>query len=77
MFVRYVPSAIDASSVDAISTGTGEAWLLRDGTITRGSWARANASTSYRIADGDGKLARLKPGQTWVVLAPAGSASWG
>jgi len=77
MFVRYVPSAIDASSVDAISTGTGEAWLLRDGTITRGSWSRANATTNYRIADGDGKLARLKPGQTWVVLAPAGTASWG
>lgn len=77
MFVRYVPSAIDASSVDAISTGSGEAWLLRDGTITRGSWERANATTNYRIADGDGKLARLKPGQTWVVLAPAGTASWG
>jgi len=77
MFVRYVPSAIDASSVDAISTGTGEAWLMRDGTITRGAWARANATTSYRIEDADGKLARLKPGQTWVVLAPAGTASWG
>ena len=77
LFVPYIQSQIDASSVDAQTTGSGSAWILRDGTITIGSWSRANASAGYRLTDANGTVTRLHTGQTWVVLAPAGSASWG
>jgi hypothetical protein len=77
LFVPYIQSQIDASSVDAQTTGSGSAWILRDGTITIGSWSRANASAGYRLTDASGTVTRLHIGQTWVVLAPAGSASWG
>lgn len=77
LFVTYVQSAIDAASVDAETIGSGNAWVLRDGTITQGSWSRSKGHLPYTLTDGNGVATTLAPGQTWVVLAPAGSASWG
>jgi hypothetical protein len=77
LFVPYVQSAIDAASVDAQTIGSGAAWMLRDGTITTGSWSRAKGHLPYTLSDGNGIVTTLAPGQTWVVLAPAGSASFG
>ena len=76
LFVRYVPSAIDASSVDAETLGSGTAWIFRDGTITIGSWSRPAFAARYTLTDGAGVETTLAPGSTWVVLAPEGSASW-
>ncbi len=76
MFVPYTQSAVDAQSVDAQSVGSGEAWILRDGTITVGGWSRARGIEPYTFTDGNGSAINLSPGQTWVVLAPAGTASW-
>ena len=76
LFVRYVPSAIDSASVDAETIGSGDAWIFRDGTITRGTWARTRALDGYSLADGSGGAVTLTPGSTWVVLAPVGSAGW-
>ncbi|NNK92675.1 MAG: DUF3048 domain-containing protein, partial [Acidimicrobiia bacterium] len=76
LFVRYVQSSIDASSVDAETVGSGDAWVLRDGTITVGGWSRDRAGQGYTFTDASGTSTTLTPGSTWVVLAPAGSASW-
>lgn len=76
LFVRYVPSSIDASSVDAETVGSGDAWILRDGSITEGSWRRDRPLRGYTLTDANGIVTNLAPGSTWVVLAPAGSASW-
>jgi len=76
LFVSYVPSQIDSASVDAQSIGSGSAWVFRDGTVTEGSWVRGKGHEPYSLTDGNGAAVRLAPGQTWVVLAPAGSASW-
>ncbi len=76
LFVPYVTSAIDASSVDAETVGSGTAWVLRDGTITEGSWSRDRPSQGYALSDAGGAAVSLAPGSTWVVLAPAGTASW-
>lgn len=76
LFVNYTSSSIDASSVDARTVGTGAAWLFRDGTATIGNWRRDGGLTPYSLTDSNGVPFGLKPGQTWVVLAPAGSASW-
>lgn len=77
LFVPYVPSAIDSASVDAQTIGSGNAWVFRDGTITQGSWTRAKGHEPYTLIGGNGTQTTLAPGQTWVVLAPAGTASWG
>lgn len=76
LFVPYVQSAIDAASVDAQTIGSGSAWIFRDGTVTQGSWNRAKGHEPYSLTDGNGTATTLAPGQTWVVLAPAGSAGW-
>ena len=76
MFVSYTQSVVDSQSVDAQSVGSGEAWILRDGTITIGGWSRSRGIEPYTFTDGNGSPINLSPGQTWVVLAPAGSASW-
>ncbi len=76
LFVPYVQSVIDSASVDAQTIGSGSAWFLRDGTITTGSWSRSKGHLPYTLTDGAGVATTLTPGQTWVVLAPAGSATW-
>ncbi len=77
LFVPYTQSQIDANSVDAVTVGSGEAWVLRDGTITTGGYTRARGHDPYTLTDGNGSSINLAPGQTWVVLAPAGTASFG
>ncbi len=76
LFVPYVQSQIDANSVDAQTIGSGSAWVFRDGTVTEGSWVRSKGHEPYSLTDGNGAAVRLAPGQTWVVLAPAGTASY-
>ena len=76
MFVPYVQSQIDKSSVDAQTIGSGSAWIFRDGTVTIGSWTRNKGHEAYSLTDGNGSAVRLAAGQTWVVLAPTGTASW-
>ena len=59
-------------SPDVTLTGTGKAWLLRDGKVVTGRWQRdtLNDPTVFRTRAGDTFV--LKPGQTWVELAPKG-----
>ncbi len=76
LFVPYVASQIDAASVDAQTVGSGTAWTFRDGTATEGSWSRPGPNSPWTLTDAAGATVTLAPGQTWVVLAPAGSASW-
>lgn len=76
MFAKTVQSQIDSSSVDTQTVGSGEAWIFRNGTITVGAWRRDRGHEPYTLTDANGTNVRLKAGQTWVVLAPAGTASW-
>lgn len=54
--------------------GGGEAWVFSDGKIVRGSWAKPDAVTPTSFTFGFGVPVPLTPGQTWVELAPNGSA---
>ena len=76
LFVNYVQSQVDAASVDASTVGSGNAWVFRDGTVTQGAWSRGAGHLGYTFTDGNGTAVNLARGQTWVVLAPAGSASF-
>ena len=72
-FIRYGRSAADLRSPEAITEGSGEAWLFTDGHVVRGHWDRPDASrpTTFRS---DGTEVRLSVGATWVALAKEGTA---
>ncbi|MEY2476397.1 MAG: hypothetical protein QOG87_1712 [Actinomycetota bacterium] len=76
--VKYVSTGqIDRSGADvpeAELIGTGEAWVLTDGKVVKGTWSKPNAEAVTVYAGPDGQPVRLTPGQTWVELAPVGSA---
>ncbi len=52
--------------------GSGKAWVLRDGKLIVGKWERSDESgfTTFRTKSGD--EITLKPGTTFVELAPKG-----
>ncbi|GIT46603.1 MAG: hypothetical protein Ct9H300mP12_11880 [Acidimicrobiales bacterium] len=73
LYVDYRTSDADLESPQAISTGSGDGWLLRDGTITGVTWSRPFTVDRWVLADDDtGKLVALRPGRTWVALARLG-----
>ena len=55
----------------SVTTGVGEAVVLRDGVLLRGSWSRPDAAAGTRLLDGAGNDLLLHPGPTWVLLVPA------
>ena len=48
--------------------GEGEAFLFRDGTVTKVRWSRASASSPTKWLLEDGKEAKFAPGQVWIFL---------
>ncbi|MDQ1373904.1 MAG: hypothetical protein QOJ09_1242 [Actinomycetota bacterium] len=54
--------------------GNGEAWILTDGKVVKGTWSKPTADAVTAFKGPDGKPVPLTPGQTWVELAPVGSA---
>jgi hypothetical protein len=59
-------------SPEVTMTGSGKAWLLRDGRLFTGTWSRPDDGdlTVFRTKRGDEFV--LKPGRTFVELAPTG-----
>ena len=55
--------------------GTGEAWLLTDGHIIKGTWSKPSNSAVTTYTDAAGQPFPLTPGQTWVELPPVGAAT--
>jgi len=72
-FIRYGRSAADLRSPEAITEGSGEAWLFTDGHVVRGHWDRPDASRPATFRS-DGTEVRLSVGATWVALAKEGTA---
>ena len=76
LFVDYRRSAADFMSPPALSTGSGDGWLLRDGTVTGVTWNRPFAADRWTLTDDDTDAeVFLRPGRTWVALARLGEAS--
>ena len=59
-------------SPDVTLTGTGRAWLLRDGKLVTGIWQRTALGDTTVFHTRAGDAFELKPGTTWVELAPKG-----
>lgn len=53
-------------------TGSGKAWVLRDGKLIVGTWERSDEAAFTTFVTKSGDEIALKPGTTYVELAPKG-----
>lgn len=51
-------------------TGSGRAFLFRDGRVIRGRWERSSEGEPARFVDKQGDVMVLRPGTTWIELVP-------
>lgn len=68
-----VPQIVDASgalSNDQRLTGTGTAWVFRDGLRQEVTWSRANDTSAFTFTNAAGKQITFNPGQTWLHIVP-------
>ncbi len=79
LFTEYVDTGERDKSnsivPEANLRGTGEAWVIRDGKLTRGRWNKPQDTSPIALVDGSGKPILLLPGQTWIELPAPGNAS--
>ena len=67
----YIPSEIDALSVDAVTIGEGRVEVYSNGDRVDGTWTREFARDAFTLTTADGDTIGLAPGQTWISLAPS------
>jgi hypothetical protein len=74
---RDIPGLVDTAGSpvqDIRLTGSGRAWVLRDGAVTGGRWSRPSLADVGRLTDDTGRVMPLRPGQTWLELLPSPNA---
>ena len=59
--------------VESTVVGSGDAWILSAGRITKGHWSKDSASAPTKFTDASGSPVKLTPGCTWVHFAPVGT----
>ena len=60
------------------TTGTGQAYVFQNGTVTECTWRKNDRSSQLEFIDANGKPISLVRGQTWIGAIPngTGSVSW-
>ncbi len=76
MATKYTQSSADLASPHAKTIGTGRALIFTNGTVVDGTWTRTSADQPIKYLDGNGAQVTMRPGQTWIELAPIGSFSF-
>lgn len=61
-----------SGSPDAVSVGSGEAWVFSGGTMQHGTWARADRTQPFTLTDDAGNVMLLTPGRTFIELPRQG-----
>ncbi len=82
VIVRFV-QAVDSGTRDkagsvvptAQVTGEGEVWVFSQGTVTVGTWRKADNTSITEYLDPDGNPIKLTPGQTWISMPYTSDAS--
>ncbi|MEA2900118.1 MAG: hypothetical protein QOH36_5 [Actinomycetota bacterium] len=67
-FVGYSRFSADAAVTYPEVIGTGEAWYFTNGTLAKGTWSKAGASTVTAYADANGAPMVFPPGHNVVEL---------
>ena len=60
--------------VESEVIGSGDAWILSNGRITKGRWSKSSQSAATKYTDSAGNPVKLSTGRTWVHFAPVGTA---
>ena len=71
MVTAYRPSSVDARSPEAITVGSGIAFVLTGGSYQVGVWERPDRTSPINLRTPEGAPIELLPGRTWVELADA------
>lgn len=67
-FIRY-DGGLGREGSKGVMIGEGDAWVLSDGKLIKGSWKRDTRESVTKFADATGAPIKLTPGNTWVELA--------
>ncbi|MEM9520839.1 MAG: DUF3048 domain-containing protein [Actinomycetota bacterium] len=70
----YGVSPADRQSPEAVTVGSGEAWIYSDGQVSLGFWRRQGADQPIEYVDGNGNFIPILPGKTWVEMPRPGDA---
>lgn len=74
-FTPYGTSRADANSPEAITVGSGTAWIFTEGQLIEGTWSKPNPDAVTVYSDSQGNPIELLPGRVWVELPRPGGAS--
>jgi hypothetical protein len=69
----------DGNREQITTIGSGPAHIFQNGTVTTGTWNKADRGSQIEFLDANGKPVQLVRGQTWVTAVPAnqgGGVSW-
>jgi hypothetical protein len=66
--------ALGAHSPEVTLTGSGKAWILRDGLMIQGTWSRPVLGAVTKFTSKTGEVITFAPGNTWIELVPKGTA---
>ena len=59
------------------TVGSGKVFVFQDGTVTEGTWTKADRGAQWQLTDGTGQPIALNPGQTWFTMIDTpGSVSY-
>ena len=70
----YVASPADRRSPEAVTLGSGNAWIFTDGRMIEATWSREDRHRPWTLTALDGIPVVLTPGSTWVELPERGQA---
>lgn len=71
-----MPKGIEADDLHTSynTLGSGQAYIFQDGTVTVGTWHKADAATNFTFTDQNGAAIKLNAGQTWLTALGAASS---
>ena len=70
--IKYdgISDVAGAPSPEAVTVGSGKAYVFRDGRMIVGKWIRSSSSQLTKFVTKSGDVIKLAPGNTWVELFP-------
>ncbi len=76
---QYRPTPWNAKSPEAISVGTGDAYVFTGGNVLTGTWTRFDRTSPIILTAPDGTPLELNPGRTFIEMADVADhgTTWG
>jgi hypothetical protein len=70
--IKYtgISDVAGSPSPEAITVGSGQAYVFRNGKMIKGTWSRDAADSTTQFVSKSGDEITLAPGRTWIELYP-------